>query len=505
VVDTIYLETTDFEVKDILKFKYVIGKYPYQESQNIVLGFSKKQGRRKIKAIDGIYAKHVFKIPTSHRAEIHFVVTSLGTTRKLTIKITSLPKLLYINNLFCLDNLKEYTAARKVIEKYMSELGITILNFDEFKITRVDLAFSMITREAVTDYVNELRSATLPRMLQIMHKDGVEFRAKGKSYAFYDKGKQLKSIQQKFKNDYFPFQERFKPNYSRTKVEIDKRILRIELQFKQRKIISDTLGIRTWSDLISNIQETRQIFRNIAIEVLDRAIISRSRRSKGQKKSKDSMQRSPRTALDLESMRRFLRNFKKKHGQKWFSQLVSVFGFLYIHDHFGENFFEILREILKEGATTDSYIDQFSRLKRMYREAIENDNEIGSTISFENGYSDHLAELYRDLNVYECVILGDNLDPKEPGGSSECFSFMGKGDLIAFLQENWPAKLGEPEIQTESLRTQLDSFMANTSQLIRQKIPYAEEPKACIEFQIEESRKYFEKYGEPQFKYEVPD
>ncbi len=495
MVDTLHLETTNFEADNLEAFEQIYAKPPSRGQENVILGYTDSSRQEPVK---GFYAKHSFLDKRNHRGQIDVIISKVGNDRKLSIKISSLPKLLYHHNLFCFDRTEEFESARSIIEKELESIGVTVHNFSAMQLVRVDLAFCIITENSVAKYVEMLKKSALPRMLKVVHKTGVEFKAEGKNYGIYDKGKQLKTIAQKLGPDNFPFQTRVHPDREeREAAKVRDRILRIELQFKNRGTVEKNLDVTTWQDLSSQIRSLREKFCKIAVLMIknirvptaplpDSSVTSTESHSTEQMKNPKTKE----VFVDEKKLRKFVLNFREENGDKWFSNLVKFFGLVYINIHLRDALVPILRELLLETQKKDAYETQMHRIIKALDEAEPRLHEISSLFGGANELRALQAELFESLTAYSVAIVGDALNPFAPGESFSPYVMQSDEDFKKTLQREYAEDLGDAELSDDDFDVLYQRYMREKLKGERLKLPYGREFRVKREYQEKLAAEY---------------
>lgn len=429
MVDTLYLQTENFSVNQLQKFTRIKANH-LQPNANIFLGFLTPDND---KPVYGIHAVAIQAGIKDHRSTIHFEITTKDMRKFLTVKISSLPRLLYAHNLFPFDEPVEFQDAISVVKSYADEYGISVLSWGELLVTRIDLAFAMQTHERVSRYIALISEVQMKGYVKVLYPSGVEFRAKNRVYSFYDKYDQMKSVYEKLGDAYFPMIP--PPDFPEFSLEeLRHHLFRVELKFKGVSSIKNKFKSKLhWSDIEQNIPLLRQVFHAEVIKFISKIEIH-DPEFKGKEHSKNAIVQPsessniPTTQHHLEMLlERFIRKYSAEEKGNWYPGLMKVIGEHYSNLILGSKFMDLIQEIILKDEQINinhaSKIQQISRIRisrkkhlDKYSHSLNASPPSPKKVNLKN-------ELVDQLRFYSYDTYSGPLDSEEPGTQRINFQF----------------------------------------------------------------------------------
>ncbi len=477
MIDTLYLQTSNFELRNLENFDVKQG------SRNILLGFREDEETQEV---SGISARYVDRPKVSHRAETHFEVSTRNGKRLLTIKIPSLPRILYLNNLSPFDAKEEYQDALINLKSIAKRIGLVITNWDTLQISRIDLAYTLIVKFPVETYLNLLKAIKLPSLDKVIYDHGVAFKSKNRTFAFYDKFEQMRDILEDYGVHGLPY--KYTANLKEhITTKLEDHIMRIEFQFRGGKNIKNLLNVSTWKDIAKDNQNLREYFHAKSTEIIDKIPVPKTHTAT--MKSAES-QFNLAHQLNSRDISKIFTRFQRKHGRNWYSYAMKTFGEFFLKNILQTGLMEAVKRTVKQQskgkAKSATYYQQVSRINGSIEDSSNVLGDFRKTHYLRSDVTALKNELKLKLYYYNWLILG-------PPDVESPMYFNMKREVYMNLKDSKMFELGEliqiPYFQTRKevtspiplrqvkgndigpIRTQiLEKFEG----IIRQKIPYAE-------------------------------
>lgn len=483
MIDTIYLETSEFRIKDIRQFTYIVKNYDESiGGPNTKLEHPENEDTEPLR---GVYAKLSHYDKDNHRGQVDFIAKVKNGRRVLLIKVASLPKLLYTHNLFGFDEEGEFKKAQEKLVNLLNHYGIEVQDFDSMRITRIDLAYTLVLPHFAKEYINLFKPIADSRISTIIYARGITYLGKHVSVGIYDKGKQLRQICQKLKPEYFPFTV----NSAESSAELNgalkfpKRCLRVEIQLTSPKSVGSLTAGMTWGRLLSlGTAHLFSWFRFMFIALLEKNIIPNLN------KERDSWYlqeyttnreggKANRKEKELESIFKEYKGSNNRSGDRWFAKLMRDFGFLYVKERW-PSFTETLHQILDSGKISDrkakSNSDQLSRVRANMKEALHTLKPMIEDKSQDKERSlrdDILNQLFADSVAIAGAKFHES-SPLERGYLFEPAWLTEDEALFAFLRWKGILKSKTLQLSSQELHAALTEFLKTHSIINRLKIPY---------------------------------
>lgn len=295
-----------------------------------------------------IYRRKYHRLKESHRGMVIISVqpdNQQGNRDRLEIQITSLPKLLYLTNLYGFHTAQEYADAKVRLTSILEEYGIVDFDIDEMRIKRLDLAHTFLLNKPVVRYKQALWDLSVRGMAKTHFPEGVGLTTRNRRYAFYDKGRQLRKISQKYRTHYaFIAQEKLG------------HLMRAEFQFRSAKEVWEKVGVNTWWDLeqSANLDGLHQKFGEMIKHVFGLNVVEAAA-ANAASSAQD----------DMGVLRSVLSSAKTKRGTRWLAPFLSDIGYLQLEMKYGKDFINALTEIIK--TRTPSSKTEQTQLQRIIR------------------------------------------------------------------------------------------------------------------------------------------
>lgn len=377
MIDTIYLETSDFRIMDIRRFTYIVKNY--DESIGGANTKLEHPDDENAEPFRGVYAKLSHYNKDNHRGQVDIVVKVKNGRRVLLMKVASLPKLLYTHNLFGFDEESEFKEAQERLMDLLEYYGIQVGNFDSLRVTRMDLAYTLVLPRFAKEYISLFKPIANSRVSTIIYARGITYLGKHISIGIYDKGKQLQQICQKLKPEYFPFQvDSTEPSTELNEArKFPKRCLRIEIQLTSPESVRYLADDMSWGSLLSlGTVHIFSWFRYVFIELLETNSIPKlnkkggSINSRWRTSTRESVKKSKKNELEL-----IFNKYKESKGDRWFAHIMRDFGYVFAAERWPHTFDKTLHHVLDDGRKTKrqakSNSDQLSRVRANMKKALE--------------------------------------------------------------------------------------------------------------------------------------
>lgn len=509
MIDTIYLETSEFRIKDIRQFTYIVKNYDESiGGPNTKLEHPEDENTEPLR---GVYAKLSHYDKDNHRGQVDFIAKVKNGRRVLLIKIASLPKLLYTHNLFGFDEEGEFKKAQEKLMNLLDHYGIEVQNFDSMRVTRIDLAYTLVLPHFAKEYINLFKPIANSRFSTIIYARGITYLGKHVSVGIYDKGKQLRQICQKLKPEYFPFTV----NSAESSAELNgalkfpKRCLRVEIQLTSPESVGSLIAGMTWGGLLSlGTTHLFAWFRYMFIELLEKNSIPNLNKEWGSGYLQEYTTnrkggKANRKKTELESIFKEYKGSNNRSGDRWFAKLMRDFGFLYVKERW-PSFTQTLHRILDSGKISErkakSNSDQLSRVRANMKEALDTLKPMIEDKSQDKERSlrdDILNQLFADSVAIAGTKFHES-SPLERGYLFEPAWLTEDEALFAFLR--WKGILKSESVPSSApeLHAALTEFLKTQSIINRLKIPYEFENIT----RTDEQMKLKEPFTDEELKYE---
>jgi len=391
MVDTIHLETENFEISNISHFR--VQTDPIHDSNNLFLGHN-SQGQK----VFGYAAFATHKPKDSHLTQVNFKVSTTHNRKFLTIEIASLPRILYVHNLFAFDTQWEFEAAGQELIRILEKKCISVLDLEELRVTRMDLCYTILTNREAREYIQKLQNTTVTAYSKTVYRSGAEFKSRSKVFAFYDKRLRLKNIREYFGKSYDPFAGMDSKDNQRRR-PMEQCLMRMEIQLNSAEIIRKSFGHHLfWGSFLSNttIQNLRQFFHVSTTKFLDKIL--------NERESKPN-----RVSISRETIQDFIVQLKQKYGSNWYSRTVKIFGEMYLHEFFKGKFLEEVKNLnlltLNDGGNRGSIDNANYRITKSNKDGCEEFKELTSHFVESSELDSLIQELREQLSQYSWVIF----------------------------------------------------------------------------------------------------
>jgi hypothetical protein len=440
------------------------------------------------------YRTHYIRIEDSHRATIEVFVRKQyadSWQERLEIRISSLPKLLYLTNLYGFHTPGEYEQAKRILETKLQQLGFDDFRIEDMKLRRVDLCHTFRFEQKVKDYVKFLHGLNPGRMAKTLFPAGVSFSSRDRRYAAYDKGAQLARISQRYR----------KYLYAMTEWNLDQ-MLRVEFQFRTPQAVSSGLHLETWEDLeqcaLADFQNDPD---GVGLMAKYGDLVRRMFGIKDKDIKRGAVE--PRAENDdNQTLQNIMSQAKEKGGTRWLARFLADVGFAYLDNKYGQIYFSELEKLICEGSDRkQSAFIQYARVKgRLENEPLLTD-EARRTLfeaSKAKSSSERLARQFREqllaqLALTNWAIWGRSADginpwdPDLPGVGYHIRSMLRAKEQAEYLGENYRAfyEDGSP-VPLEWL----NATGRRDKQIIATKVPYDERYRPISELQDALSEAY---------------